>query len=471
MDGTALTMNVLLLLLLPVWVQNGVSGKTAATFPRIVPSALQLFEYKQLNVTCEGFFNSFTKWRVMRNVKTKNRTTCNKDSIFGACHISLTYPSESGEYWCETETNERSEKVNITVTSGEVILESPVRAVTMGDTITLLCIGKNNSQTQADFYKDGRLVHKSVTGNMTIQSISLSDGGRYSCKTSKSAERSADNLLRVKAVLLESPAEPVMEGENVTLICRDKTPSSNFTSYFFRNGSVFGNSSTGNLTLLTVSKSDEGLYKCNIRESGESEENWLAVQDRSITAVDRGEDKQNTQGMIYPLLVLIPLLLVVLVLGLIYKKHKGSSSRAPDTDLSALQSGCCQPSGTETYAIVKKPKDKKRAAVSGETKEAVYSVISDFDLKEDELNGCGGARGAAAETYSVVKKTKKNKSGGQTTKAEVETYSVINKPRKNKSCGLTTATETILYSRVEEPKKNKKAEESSVENSFYSQIH
>lgn len=97
----------------------------------------------------------------------------------------------------------KEESFFVLPTAGEVILESPVRAVTMGDTITLLCIGKNNSQTQADFYKDGLLVHKSVTGNMTIQSISLSDGGRYSCKTSKSAERSADNLLRVKGESVE----------------------------------------------------------------------------------------------------------------------------------------------------------------------------------------------------------------------------------------------------------------------------
>ena len=79
-------------------------------------------------------------------------------------------------------------------------------------------------------------------------------------------------------MILESPALPVMEGEAVTLSCRNKTMSVNFTTDFYKDGLHISSSSTGNATISRVSMSDEGLYKCNIPGVGESAESWLAVR-------------------------------------------------------------------------------------------------------------------------------------------------------------------------------------------------
>ena len=86
-------------------------------------------------------------------------------------------------------------------------------------------------------------------------------------------------------VILESPALPAKEGEDVTLQCRNKTTPSKFTTYFYKNGLLVGSSSTGQMVIHNVSKSDEGRYKCNISGAGESLESWLVVGGERKTRV------------------------------------------------------------------------------------------------------------------------------------------------------------------------------------------
>lgn len=86
-------------------------------------------------------------------------------------------------------------------------------------------------------------------------------------------------------VILETPALPVKEGEDVTLQCRNKTTSSNFRAYFYKNGLLIGSSSTGQMIIHNVSKSDEGWYKCKISGAGESAESRLVVGGERETCV------------------------------------------------------------------------------------------------------------------------------------------------------------------------------------------
>ncbi|KAE8279483.1 hypothetical protein D5F01_LYC23072 [Larimichthys crocea] len=105
---------------------------------------------------------------------------------------------ESGEYWCEDGNGERSDSINITVTGGSVILESPALPVTEGDVVTLRCRNrKASSILRSDFYKDGVLINSSSTGEITIHSVSKSDEGLYKCKTSDGGE-SAESWLTVR---------------------------------------------------------------------------------------------------------------------------------------------------------------------------------------------------------------------------------------------------------------------------------
>lgn len=91
-------------------------------------------------------------------------------------------------------------------------------------------------------------------------------------------------------MILESPVLPVMEGDDVTLGCRDEDgSSSNHSADFYKDEVFISSSSTGNMTIYSVSSSDEGFYWCNISGSGRSlvsPRSWLTV---------RGEVDINTQ--------------------------------------------------------------------------------------------------------------------------------------------------------------------------------
>ena len=85
-------------------------------------------------------------------------------------------------------------------------------------------------------------------------------------------------------MILGSPAVPVKERDCVTLCCRIKKTFSKFKADFYKNGHFFRGSSTGELTIHRVSKSDEeGFYKCRIFGAGESPERQLSVKAETMS--------------------------------------------------------------------------------------------------------------------------------------------------------------------------------------------
>ncbi|XP_063757196.1 sialoadhesin-like isoform X2 [Eleginops maclovinus] len=280
-------------------------GQIHAAF-RIVPTRLQLFEQEPVSFHCEGLDGS-TRLRGIRDAD-EFISTCSERTPVLYCTIERAYIGDSGDYWCEADGGERSNSVTISVNVGSVILESPVLPVRDGSAVTLSCRNKTNTSSilSADFYKDGRLIRSSSTGNMTIHRVSKSDEGLYKCNISDVGESPESWLIvRAGSVILESPPLPVMEGESVTLSCRTKT--SILSADFYKDGRLIRSSSTGNITIHRVSKSDEGLYKCSISGAGESPESWLAVR-----AVHR-ETCPCSDHSLYVLLVLRTVFTVVMV--------------------------------------------------------------------------------------------------------------------------------------------------------------
>nr|XP_033934904.1 low affinity immunoglobulin gamma Fc region receptor II-like isoform X2 [Pseudochaenichthys georgianus] len=103
------------------------------------------------------------------------------------------------------------------------------------------------------------------------------DSGVYWCESEAGrCSNSVSITVSAGSVILESPLLPVMEGEPVTLICRNQT--STLSADFYKDGRLTRSSSSGNITIRRVSKSDEGLYKCIISDGGESPDSWLAVR-------------------------------------------------------------------------------------------------------------------------------------------------------------------------------------------------
>ncbi|XP_070296270.1 Fc receptor-like protein 5 [Salvelinus sp. IW2-2015] len=114
-------------------------------------------------------------------------------------------------------------------------------------------------------------------GSSCIMSLVPSSSGAYWCESGSGEHSNAVNITgHDGAVILESPALPVTEGDSVTLRCRYKGTPSNLTADFYKDGSLIRTETTGEMTIPAVSKSDEGLYKCT-NSKGESPESWMTV--------------------------------------------------------------------------------------------------------------------------------------------------------------------------------------------------
>uniref|UniRef100_A0AAX7UPD5 Ig-like domain-containing protein n=1 Tax=Astatotilapia calliptera TaxID=8154 RepID=A0AAX7UPD5_ASTCA len=156
----------------------------------VSPSSSQFFKGDFVSLSCEED-DSSAGWTLRRNTSKGNITQCGDGwgkPVGSSCNITL-FPLDSGVYWCESREGPISNMVNLTVTGGSVILQSPVLPVMEGDDVTLLCKTKTTpSNLPAAFYKDGSLIRKQPTGHMTIQHVSRSDEGLYKCDISGHGE-------------------------------------------------------------------------------------------------------------------------------------------------------------------------------------------------------------------------------------------------------------------------------------------
>ncbi|XP_066519014.1 Fc receptor-like protein 5 [Hoplias malabaricus] len=187
----------------PLWI----TGKSPPVSLIISPSRTQHFSTDSLSLSCEGQRDS-TGWRVKRYTQNK-MSNCSTDTGF-TCNISSLSTSYTGVYWCQSESGEGSDPVNVTVYNGDVILESPVHPVTEGDPLTLLCLFRStkSSPLPVDFYKNGSLLQNQTTGEMTIHEVSRSDEGLYHCKHPEKGE-SPQSWISVREMTEEFSVEAI----------------------------------------------------------------------------------------------------------------------------------------------------------------------------------------------------------------------------------------------------------------------
>ncbi|XP_030287642.1 low affinity immunoglobulin gamma Fc region receptor II-a-like [Sparus aurata] len=227
------------------------------------------------------------------------------------------------------------------------------------------------------------------TGSVKIKLAFVSHSGAYWCEN-RSGERTDSVNITVTAgdVILESPALPVMERHSVTLRCRKRATSSNLPADFFKDGHFSGTGYTGEMTIDSVSRSDEGSYKCRISVAGHSAESWLAVgayntptlhgptpQDTPPNDGEETPTPPSSPGSIQ-LSILLPVLFIILcvaglllVVGLLQcRKHRAAcfSSETPTTGSEGSQNICTvNQHGTEAdpetsiYANVPRRKKKR----------------------------------------------------------------------------------------------------------------
>uniref|UniRef100_A0A673ZPQ8 Ig-like domain-containing protein n=1 Tax=Salmo trutta TaxID=8032 RepID=A0A673ZPQ8_SALTR len=122
---------------------------------------------------------------------------------------------------------------------------------------------------------------RSITeSTCTITSLNTWSSGVFWCESGSGEYSNAVNItVNDGYVILESPVHPVTEGDSVTLTCtfryQEKNPK--LKTDFYKDGLLIKNETTGEMTIPTVSKSDEGFYKCKSGQ-GESPESWVTVR-------------------------------------------------------------------------------------------------------------------------------------------------------------------------------------------------
>ncbi|KAL7880611.1 hypothetical protein SRHO_G00028650 [Serrasalmus rhombeus] len=105
---------------------NSINIKVHSAIPPVSlvvnPNRTQHFITDSLSLSCEGQSDS-TGWRVRRYTHSEKVSNCSSGwgSLTGStCNISSLSTSHTGVYWCESESGESSNPVNITVTNAPV---------------------------------------------------------------------------------------------------------------------------------------------------------------------------------------------------------------------------------------------------------------------------------------------------------------------------------------------------------------
>ncbi|XP_049425066.1 low affinity immunoglobulin gamma Fc region receptor III-like isoform X2 [Epinephelus fuscoguttatus] len=166
----------------------------------------------------------------------------------------------------------------------------------------------------------------------SITNTYVDDSGEYWCRTEDGRTGNTVSItVTAGSVILETPIPPVMEGDTVTLRCRNKTGPANISASFYKDGRLIQNVSAGNLTIHSVSKSDEGLYRCLISGGGESAESRLAVTGYHDEAMPFCSDQLPV--LLYLLVRTVGTVLwVALLLLVLRRRHSGESTQLTNLD-------------------------------------------------------------------------------------------------------------------------------------------
>ncbi|XP_035375902.1 Fc receptor-like protein 5 [Electrophorus electricus] len=397
--------------------------------------------------------------------------------------ISAVKLSDGGQYWCRAGRGNPvyythysdALWVNITGVSSLVsLIIIPNRTQHFsGHSLSLSCEDQRNStKWRVMQYTQNRSVSNCPPGKgsvtrstCNISSLSTSHTGVYWCQSKSLGSSKPVNItVHDGDVILDSPVHPVTEGDSLTLRCLLNKTSSNLISYFYKDGSLFWNQTTGQITIPVISKSAEGLYYCEYPERRESPQSWVSVRDLG----------PGSSGVIVGPAVglsLILLLIIILILFLSYKKNKGGTgSRSPPTghqentnqttgqrqswtgpESSLAGTSLLQAGGDLIYANVGnritdagagpsdvtyaqiKMKPKRKPKQTEKTREGTDVMYSELKQKS-EKDGPGPSDVTYAETE--MKTMKKPKQTGDSTKPTDSAYAQVSKrhSKKNSRC-------------------------------------
>ncbi|XP_047674889.1 Fc receptor-like protein 5 [Tachysurus fulvidraco] len=225
----------------------------------------------------------------------RSRTSLLSDSSRGSggsYSLSPVTLNHTGVYVCRAERgffhtqNSKTQPLWITGESppGSLIIRPSRTQHFTADSLSLSCEDQSNSTgwtVRGYSYTETIIDCSSVSGSTcNITFLTTSHTGVYWCQSESGGCSNPVNItVHDGAVILDSPVHPVNEGRLQTLRClfrNKKIPGSGVD--FYKDDSILHYQTTGQMTISSVSKSDEGFYHCKHQERGESLKSWVSVR-------------------------------------------------------------------------------------------------------------------------------------------------------------------------------------------------
>ncbi|KAI4877306.1 hypothetical protein NFI96_005865 [Prochilodus magdalenae] len=303
-----------------------------------------LFTGESVTLKCE--IQSYSNWRYQW-YKGSSGTAVSQSQTNT---FTIRSAADQGQYWCRGERDNRptssqnSNRVSLSVAERPKpeLTSSHKGAALIGSPVVLYCKLDPSAGWKLYWSKHTQNPENETeteTPSYTISSVSVSDGGQYWCRAGRGDPvyytHYSDALWMNTtggSVILESPVHPVPEGDPLTLHCLYRhTKPSNLTAEFYKDGSLLQTQTTVEMTIRTVSKSDEGLYHCKHPERGESPQSWISVRAGKSTAGLVGVVGGASVAVLF--ILLVPLLCC-------YKAKKGNQQNISQTsDQNQRESG------------------------------------------------------------------------------------------------------------------------------------
>ncbi|XP_071233887.1 basement membrane-specific heparan sulfate proteoglycan core protein-like [Salvelinus alpinus] len=343
--------------------------------------------------------------------------------------------------------------------------------------LSLICELKGNSTgwrlmryTERGWTSECPSTWRSITeSTCTITSLNSWSSGVFWCESGSGEYSNAVNItVNDGDVILESPVHPVTEGDSVTLTCTFRYQETNPKpkTDFYKDGTLIKNETTGEMTIPTVSKSDEGFYKCKSDE-GESPESWVTVRVSPVVAP--GSSTSVLVGVVVGLVVAGVLLVILLVLLVRYQNRKGSCFNRifwPP-----------QPQRTNQDPQQDQGSTQGQAPDTGYTHQQhgdanIYDTLNPSDHHDNDSAGSSAA-GPSHVTYAQIqlKKLDKKKKEKLADPAKNPVYSVVKTGKATAAAGPVDVTyaEVGLKNNAKAKKKRETATPPEAD-SVYSQV-
>ncbi|MBN3304934.1 FCGR1 protein, partial [Amia calva] len=259
----------------------------------LLPPRRQLFTGDNVTLICD-VGNYSTGWRYSwYKDSTQSPALHGGDTAGTRYTVHSAALSHSGQYWCRVGREDASFHLNYSQPVSLQVTDEPPRVrlslspewtvLFPKESVTLRCgLTGDSSAGQYNWYRaaEGKATEpvqcqKTNGDNCLVTFKDKSHNGLYWCEAQPEGERSASVHIRVvdHKVILQTPPLPLTEGDNVTLVCRDKSTSS---SFYKDNKKLLSDTTQNILRISPVRKDAEGIYRC--QHSLDSEEVQISVR-------------------------------------------------------------------------------------------------------------------------------------------------------------------------------------------------